>query len=320
MKKIVRAGLFLSAVCSLAPFAVSVFLLARLTGEIAGRRGIEPPAALHLALYVPRTRSSSLDALVSAARETAAAEGAALSVHSLDSDGSTLGMAQWTGAQGVIVHPDGGDRVILREMEALRKRGIPVVLVNHSIPSDLPWAFVGANNFDFGKKAGALVSREVRSDPRIVVVYSDKNPAVYSERELVEMGLSTVFSGRSAQLLPSVKTAVNPRDAENVVHELLRQRPEVNVLVFTDADDTIAGCQALIDLNLVGVVQVIGYGDSPEIRDYIRKGVLNGSLAVNPGPTGAQAVLSLIELARTGYTSSSVDTGIEILSRERTAK
>jgi len=84
-------------------------------------------------------------------------------------------------------------------------------------------------------------------------------------------------------------------------------------VIFTDANDTIAAAQVLIDMNLVGRVALVGFGDDPGILGFIRKGVVGGSIAVAPGHIGYEAVRSLAALVTTGYTTGSLDTGITII-------
>ncbi len=71
----------------------------------------------------------------------------------------------------------------------------------------------------------------------------------------------------------------------------------------------------LIDMNLVGQVQIIGFGNDPVILENIRKGIIAGSIVINPERMGYEAVHSLIELCSSGYTSTSIDTGISIIDR-----
>ena len=87
-------------------------------------------------------------------------------------------------------------------------------------------------------------------------------------------------------------------------------------MVFTDERDTVAGSQALIDLNLVGRVAVVGSGSGPAVAEYVRKGIVTGSVAADPRLIGAEAIRILAELSGSGYASSSVDTGLAVVSRE----
>jgi ribose transport system substrate-binding protein len=91
----------------------------------------------------------------------------------------------------------------------------------------------------------------------------------------------------------------------------------LTVVVFTDPADTVAGTQAIIDLGLIGQVQIIGYGENDSIKNYIDKRIITGSLVVNTERIGYESIRALYELDTVGYTSNSVDIGIRILSRDR---
>ena len=41
--------------------------------------------------------------------------------------------------------------------------------------------------------------------------------------------------------------------------------PDLSGVIFTDEHDTVAGCQALIDLNLVGRISIVGAGSQKAI-------------------------------------------------------
>lgn len=270
----------------------------------------------HFALYLGQSRSSFNADIVTGARRAAAESNASISIHTLDTQGIELNMASYIGVDGIVVSPNLDDNVTRQKLEKLRELKTPLVLVNHNVPSELPWPFIGTNNFDFGKKAGSLIRPDADSARklRIAVVYSEKSPALYAERELVEMGINSVLSSRLLSPILGEHTDLNPRDAEKIVYQLVRMEPLLTTIIFTDSNDTLAGTQALIDLNMVGRVQIIGFGSVPGIREYIKKGIISGSLAVNPELIGYQAVKSLVELRSTGYTSTSVDIGIDVIT------
>jgi len=72
----------------------------------------------------------------------------------------------------------------------------------------------------------------------------------------------------------------------------------------------------LIDMNLVGRVQLVGFGSDPLIQGFIRKGIIAGSITVAPDRIGYSAIRALIDLKTGGYTSTSVDTGVAILDMD----
>lgn len=312
MKNRIRYGLIIAGILALVSFAMSAYLMSSLLDtpqtDAQSERAIH-----HFSLYLPKNRNSYFQDIMEGARRAAREYGAGLSIHTLDSDGVALHMAAHSGADGIVVCPDIDDEIVFKKLIRLSEHAIPVVLVNHNIPADQPWAFVGTNNFDFGKKAGALLLREDLSAINLAVVYSEKSPAIFAERELVEMGILSALGRTLSTPVLGQKTDMNPRDAEKIVYNIVRNRPEINTLVFTDLNDTLAGTQALIDLNQVGRIQIIGFGSDPAILDFIQKGIIQGTLVVNPYLMGMQAVKALVELQTSGYTSTTVDTGIDVI-------
>jgi ribose transport system substrate-binding protein len=284
----------------------------------------ERAAALnyHFSLYLPDNQNSFFTGIIRGAERAAVEENAAISIHSIDPVKNELEMAAYTGVDGVIVCPYLEDGMARRYLNRLGARQIPVVIINHNVPNDQPWPFIGTNNFEVGRRIGAVAGKFGDDPIRLAVVYSDKAPGFYGERELMEMGITAALGDRLAAPIMGLRTNLNPLDAEALLYRLFRTNPasqaefpaaEINTVVFTDSNDTIAAAQTLIDMNLVGRIRVIGFGADPGIEENIRKGVIACSVVINPERIGYEAVRSLAALRRTGYTSASIDTGIEII-------
>lgn len=310
--------------CLLASGLLACFCFAMSVGRVDGllrklpREESGAAPRYHFSLYVPDAQNDYIDEIVSGAERAAEGLGAALSVHSIGSDGEGLGLASRIGAEGIVVCPDIDG--VKQELLELSAQKIPLVLANHNIPSEQPWPFVGTNNFAFGKKIGVLLASEDRRPAILAIVYSDKNPALYADRELVEMGIRDSARGGAALSVQAFKTDLNPSQAEQVVYKLVKSGVGADTIMFTDAEDTLAGTQALVDLNLVGRMRIIGFGSAPAILGYVKKGVVLATLAVHPDMIGYQALRSLAELRESGYTSSAVDTGIDVVTSGNIAK
>jgi ribose transport system substrate-binding protein len=311
VKWLLRTGIICFGILSLAAFLISLYLARRL--YIRSLDENRDALAYHFSLYLPDNRNSFFTGIIRGAERAAGELNAAISVHSIDPVKHELEMASYTGADGVIVCPYMDDALARRQLEKLGGRQIPVVLINHNVPHDQPWPFIGTNNFDVGRRIG-MIADAISGDPiHLVMVYSDKAPGMYGERELVEMGITAALQDRLQGPIVELRTKLNPLDAEELLYRLFRTNPDSNIIVFTDANDTIAAAQTLIDMNLVGRVQVIGFGDDPGIKENIRKGVIASSIVINPERIGYEAVRSLTALRTTGYTSGSINTGIEII-------
>ncbi|GHV20379.1 hypothetical protein FACS189494_04030 [Spirochaetia bacterium] len=283
------------------------------------------PLDYHFSLYLPDNRNAFFTQIIRGAERAAEEVHAAISIHSIDPAKNELEMAAYTGVDGVIVCPYLDDALARRQLDKIGARQIPVVIINHNVPNDQPWPFIGANNFDMGRRMGQETGRITSGAIRLALVYSDKSPGIYGERELVEMGIANAIGYRLGAPIMEFRTNLNPLDAEALLYRLFRDNPAdastpassagINTIIFTDTNDTLAAAQTLIDMNLVGRVQVIGFGDDPGILENIKKGVIASTVVSNPDGIGYEAVRSLSALRETGYTSTSIDTGIGIMDR-----
>jgi ribose transport system substrate-binding protein len=311
VKLIVHIAMAVFGLLSILALSISLTLVQRL--YVRGAESDRAVPKYHFSFYLPDNRDSFFTQIVKGAERAAEEAGVVLLYHSVDPARNELELASYTGVDGVVVCPYLDDELARRQLERLSAKKIPLVLINHYVSSEHPWPYVGMNNFDVGRRMGAIAERINVSPIRLAIVYSDKSPGIIGEKELVEMGITGVLKKRLDSPIVGLRTGRNPLDAEELIYRLFRTSSQINVVVFTAADDTIAAAQALIDLNLVGRVQLVGFGNEPPILEYIRKGILAGSIAVNPERIGYQAVKSLMELRTTGYTSNSVDTGGEIV-------
>jgi ribose transport system substrate-binding protein len=333
MKRLLYIGLILTGILSLSAFLFSLYRSLRLY-ILAPQQGTT--LVYHFSLYIPDNRNSFFQGIIRGAEQAAAELESAVSIHSIDPAKNELEIAAFTGVDGVIVCPYLDDALARRQLEKLRESQIPAALINHNLPSEQPFPFIGINTFDMGQRIGLIllgsnappgrqaghVPEDAPEKVSLAVVYSDKAPGIYAERELVEMGISASLGEKLSGPILSYRTNLNPLDAEALLVNIFRRiedagpepGPGINTIVFTDPEDTIAAAQTLVDLNLVGRIQIIGFGADPGVTENLRKGIIGASVVINSERIGYEAVHSLAALRTTGYTSASIDIGIDIIT------
>lgn len=277
----------------------------------------------HVAVFLPDNSYTFFQDIIEGARQAAAEERCGLSFHPIGNGSLDFEMALYSGIDGTVIYPSIDEEEAKKALKKFNEAGIPAVLIEHTLADKSPWPFVGTNNFDFGKKIGELAAEEDREKLSIALVYSEKSPGILAEKELVEMGIHTALGkqaevqGQSREVsLTTMKTDLNPLDAENLTYQILRERPEINTIVFTDTNDTLAAAQVLIDMNLVGTVQILGFGTDEPILEYIENGIFAGTIAVNPFRIGYDAVHVIKGLMVDGHSPGYVDTGVDIINSE----
>lgn len=273
----------------------------------------------HYAFFLPSSDYSFFIQLKAGALSASESMDCSISFHELDVDPLSFEMVPFTGVDGIGVYAYREDMGTLANLMAISNAGIPVIQIENEILRDERTFFIGTNNFESGKAIGKLALKSKKENLDVVLVYSDKNPGLMTEANLIELGLISTLGNRLAHLQKE-ETTLNPLDAERLTYRLIRQDPAIDVIVLTDPNDTLVTVQAIVDMNLVGEIQVIGFGDDERILEFIQKGLVLGSIVRNPFRIGFSAVMALQEISTHGYTSAYVDTGISIITGDESGE
>ncbi|HOV62576.1 MAG TPA: substrate-binding domain-containing protein [Spirochaetia bacterium] len=271
--------------------------------------------AFHYAFFMPPIDHTFLDEFKAGAIEASEAMNCAITFHPITDDLLSFEMASYTGINGIAAFIYEKNDKVVSILNHLSNAGIPVIQIENEIAVDPNTFFIGTNSYESGKGIGRIALESEKNSLNIVLIYSEKNPGLLAEASLLEMGMNSILGDRLNNLYIS-KTNLNPIDAEQVVYELLQKSPAIDLIVLTDIKDTLVTIQAIIDLNLVGKIKIIGFDENDTIREYIDKGIVLGSIVRHPYRIGYSAVMALKEISTIGYTSAYVDTGINILTRK----
>lgn len=302
--------IFLSTV---AVFSLSMSLsyVLKLTKQV--KLQTETPK-FHVAIYLPETSHSFFNLMLKGAEDFCAEEDVALSVHELDENSSQLFAAPYTSADGTVIYSFSDTKDTADILDKIAETSTPLVLIDHAIPTNKPYTHIGVNNFELGCYIGEYLFKE-HALIYPLIVYSEKSPGMYAERELIEMGLKSTASYKLEDSILCAVTSQNMLDAEEIVSSLLSTKPRTNIIIFTNEDDTLAYAKMLVEQNKVGTHRIIGFGSSDAVKDYLEKGVLDALISVDAYQLGYQALQSVFEICQNGYTSSYVNTGFDFLKK-----
>lgn len=271
--------------------------------------------SFHYAFFLPASNYSFFTRLKEGAINASDTMDCAITFHEIDADPMSFEMVTLSGVDGIGIYPYSKDNKIIETLEKISSEGIPIIQIENEIIRDETTFFIGTNNFESGKAIAKLALKAKSDKLNIALVFSDKSPGLMSDGNLVELGLNSILNDKINHLQTEV-TSMNPLDAERLTYQLMRQKQKIDVIVLTDPNDTLVSVQAIIDMNLVGNVKIIGFGDDEKIQEYIDKEIILGSIIRNPYRIGFSAVMALQELSTNGYTSAFVDTGISVITKD----
>ncbi len=190
--------------------------------------------------------------------------------------------------------------------------GISVVTfeADSAISANIPT--IGTNNFRAGAEAGKMAIRCLDGKGHVAVILNgvsskDEN----SQKNMRVSGMLDVFKNYPMMKIPAVqRTEGGIFSAEKATLDILRDYPDINLIVATNEMDTLGIVDVLRDKNLLNRISVIGYGAQPETMAYVRRGVIYGTVVSDPKKIGYESIKALADLQESGYISSYNDTGI----------
>ncbi len=195
------------------------------------------------------------------------------------------------GVDVLVVSPNVVDDVSPAIEEAYDK-GIPVVLVDRRTRSERCTAYVGADNYEIGCRAGDYLVNRLQGKGLVVEIsgLSASTPAIERHRGLMDV----LAHSPGISLLATVDAGWNEPDAEQVFDSLLDCHPHID-LVFAHNDRMAAGAyRAAVhrgrekEMLFIGVDALAGAGRGV---DMVAKGQLDATFIY---PTGGDRVMQVV--------------------------
>ncbi|GAU79558.1 substrate-binding domain-containing protein [Fusibacter sp. 3D3] len=214
------------------------------------------------------------------------------------------------------------EMAFIEVLKEAKQSDIPLVLVYSDEQTAVRDAFVGINPFDMGIKAATLYQKSEPEFGKVVfITQSSADSSEDTTSKLQMLGFMDVFETLHRSSLVIVKKSEPTLlSAEGIAAEMFLGNNDIAGIVCTNEVDTIGVTQVVIDLNQVGRVNVIGTGLTPQIADYINKGIIYGTLYRNPEKMGYMALKALITILNQTSGKSEqmdyIDLQVEVITKE----
>lgn len=196
--------------------------------------------------------------------------------------------------------------------------GIPVVTIGSDAKNSERVSFVGSSSYNLGTDAGKLVIGSTKGHAEVAFILSSHYAGEENVLQNVMLGgfIDSVKNYPDIRI-KTVQTATTGHfSAEEIARNILKDYPDVNMIICTNANDTLGVAQVLVDLNKVGKVNMIGYSDIVDILRYVKLGVICGTIVEDPYKIGYESIRMLVETKEKNRPSSSyVDTGVKTLTQ-----
>lgn len=199
--------------------------------------------------------------------------------------------------------------------------GIPVVTMLKDEPDSRRVSHIGISYYSLGQQyaeqlATLIRNKTVPSKMNFKVLLLMDNNINDSARNTVHSTIKDVLDSRTdlkagVTIESRIIESTTAFAAEENIRNLFVNEKELpDVIVCLDEICSACVCQALVDYNQVGNVEMIGYYTGATVLSGISKRIIYSTTGVDTRTMGASGIDALAEYLETGYTSDyySVDT------------
>lgn len=195
--------------------------------------------------------------------------------------------------------------------------GINVISCKYDIPENDRVTFVGTNNYEFGGDAYKLIAQLSKDGETVdlAIILSED----YGTNGALNPSTQNIMTGMSKEPINIVSTLYGTSEllgAEDQIRTTLTEHPDIDVILCTNAKDTISAVNVIRERNLVGKVFIVGTGMTEQIIDYIKKGVIFGVIDRRGYDAGYKSVKALYESMGKTFPTTFMDSNTSTYTAE----
>ena len=201
-------------------------------------------------------------------------------------------------------------------IDAAAEAGVKVVAIDSSVASGMVSTYIGTDNHAAGRMAAQAALDGVEGQLTVGLVNYDISSANGQERELGARDLLGE-SGR-AEVVAVINTLAEAGQAQKDAEAMLREHPEINVLIAFNEPTSVGAAYAVDSLDLSESVFLVGFDSNVATVDGLQDGCVDALIVQNPYAMGYLGVESAYKLLSDGgeELETVVDTSTQIVDRE----
>jgi ribose transport system substrate-binding protein len=217
------------------------------------------------------------------------------------------------GVSGIVLAPF-DKNALVRPVEEAKRAGIPTVVIDSALESDVPISFVASNNYHGGELAADEMARLLNEKGKILVLRYQEG--VFSTEQREKGFVDRMKNHPGIEIISSNQFAGATRDTAKSASENLLNRygDEIDGMFTPNESSTAGALLALEDTKRAGKIRFIGFDSSDIFVEAMRGGKLHGIVVQNPFRMGELGVKTMVDHLRGKTVPKRVDTGVTLIS------
>lgn len=218
------------------------------------------------------------------------------------------------GVSGIVLAPLDATALV-RPVDEARAAGIPTVVIDSDLASDVQVSFVATDNYKGGAMGADRLGELLQGTGKVLLLRYQEGSASTDARE-------RGFLDRMREAFPDIEVissdqyAGATRDTAKRASENLLNRYGADLQgIFTPNESSTAGMLlALQDVGRAGKVRFVGFDSSEAFVTAMRQGELDGVVLQNPFEMGYQGVKTMVAHLRGTSVEKRIDTGVTVVT------
>jgi ribose transport system substrate-binding protein len=221
---------------------------------------------------------------------------------------------------GIITHAT-NDPQFTSAINKAYDKNIPVITFKNDNNSSKRQAFIGMDSFGIGSNAAKLLIKATGGKANIAVISSEDSNQGSVEQSLEMSGfMSTLKNYPEMKIVNNYNSKLGTLSAEEITQQIINSKEDINAIFTDNSGDTLGVAQFIVNNYAVGSITLVGYGDSPEILNYIDSGIIYGTVSSDAYKMGYESVTSLIDLKEKKSVPIFIESKIETITEENINK
>lgn len=219
---------------------------------------------------------------------------------------------------GIVLAPL-SDKALAAPVKAARDAGIPVVVFDSDLQSDVPVSFVATDNLAAGKMAGEQMAKLLGDKGNVVLLRYQEGSASTSNREKgfleavrAHAGLRLVSDNQYAGA--TTETAFSTSESLLAAHKA--SAGGVDGVFAPNESSTFGMLLALRKAGLAGKIKFVGFDASDKLLQGIKEGHLDAVVLQDPLKMGYLAVKTMSQHLKGQPLEKRIDTGATLAMRD----
>ncbi|MGV9769442.1 substrate-binding domain-containing protein [Microbacterium sp. NPDC003461] len=207
------------------------------------------------------------------------------------------------GVEAIVISPVDPD-ALAPALERADAAGIPVVIIDGELDSDVPRSTVSTDN----SAAGALAAEkmnEIIGGPGKVAIVSEVAGSIQGTAR--ENGFADQITSDGYTLINTFFSEGDRNKALNITQDILTSSPDVKGLFATNEGTTVGVSLGVTAAGKEGDIAIVGFDSSDDILEAIRAGVISGTITQDPAGIGYTGVTNAIKAIKGETVDAVVD-------------